>query len=1387
MNSSNNNNNSNNSKPRQNSPDTYTSMPRISTNRNTSVYSSSSSSSNKQLSNSNNMTNTKTSPADVNSTCDEHNNNSNINTVPTSITTTSTLNLHSHHPYHPANVSSTTTLSSSTSSSISTASLSTSSIDPGLVTMSNLNTTCIGTDQSTVTTPALLTNESSNSLSSRSCDSTTSNLIVNSPNRSVTTTNNNNNTNNNNVSSSNSTTKRKNSPTTTEDDLTTANTNNSNNNNNIQSYYSTTYPNTSTIAVSNSLMHSGISIATGGINNNTNTMNNNNSHRLSSNNPVTGGTHSHLNYSDINSRHVGNNMSQSNLSNSTASVTASTGSASIPGGANSGSLNNAVNIGHGMNNAETTIHKARSALYEHPLFPLLALIFEKCELATCTPRDPMSAAAAASASGNTNTGNMEVWSSESFNEDIIVFAKELVNSQKTIRTGDPELDSLIIQAIQVLRFHLLEIEKVHELCDNFCSRYITCLRGKMPIDLVIEDRDSAGSTGSGNSPQPVNCSMNQSIINSNPSLGLQHGNLPSGHSTTTTPTTNLFNNLIDDSNGGLNMQHNLSHPNIGNFANNNNNNHQHHSGFHGDPAAAYAAVAAAAAASSVTQMGGLLGLGGMYPCSNLPAGSSNAFHSMFGGGGSGGDPRYNPNPHNSPMSGFSDSSSYYAQQQQLHHNHHQQQLHPHHGNHSNYPGLYSNPSGFGGGSELRPPHLGSPYTNHPSGLSGNFNNNTNNNSQNFIGHLPSGHGGTNLTGFGQHQLSADALSSSSSSGMVGRSKNSSPLLGSVGSRRSPDADDRTSPNGGGNTCHRNGASGCGNSNNRGSGGGGCDGNGGGGGDGSGGGGGGGDRGRSSDNSGGGGRTASGTTISNTQHIADHSLVRQTHNHHPHSLNHMSQNLSQSNTPMSRSHGNASQDMNSEAGDGIDNSIGSGENFDEFDLEEKSIKRQKKRGIFPKAATNIMRAWLFQHLSHPYPSEEQKKQLATDTGLTILQVNNWFINARRRIVQPMIDQSNRAGPHGYPPDAAGCLPYMDNQHFAAYGRPGFHPSSLRPEEFYAAAAAAAVGNNASAGDLDGHLNSGRPNLPGGGGYMSNYLGGGSLPDSDFSNPNNYQRGGGGLFPNSGNGVGGVGAYPPILGGHLPYGPYSTPSPTPPSNTPNHMSGRHSNQFPGQFGLFQNSHNSNNISDNNNNYNYTANESKMRTAADVDSMQKATLAVAQYAAALALQQQQQQSLKRNYPATNTTTATTTNNNHNPNLSNNSTLSLSTTGYNSPNYRGMSNGHSMSSGHPTPLSPTHNDNSIFNGPNNVMNNIPSAHLQHSINNPTAGSPTSSSSSPSSFPVLNRHTNLNLSNYNHHTNHVTGHHHHSHHHHSSGGFLPSVGGQDTIPQPSLQDIHAG
>ena len=49
--------------------------------------------------------------------------------------------------------------------------------------------------------------------------------------------------------------------------------------------------------------------------------------------------------------------------------------------------------------------------------------------------------------------------------------------------------------------------------------------------------------------------------------------------------------------------------------------------------------------------------------------------------------------------------------------------------------------------------------------------------------------------------------------------------------------------------------------------------------------------------------------------------------------------------------------------------------------------------------------MFSSKQHPYPTEEEKKQIASKTNLTLIQVNNWFINARRRILQPMLEASN----------------------------------------------------------------------------------------------------------------------------------------------------------------------------------------------------------------------------------------------------------------------------------------------------------------------------------------------------------------------------------------------
>jgi len=62
--------------------------------------------------------------------------------------------------------------------------------------------------------------------------------------------------------------------------------------------------------------------------------------------------------------------------------------------------------------------------------------------------------------------------------------------------------------------------------------------------------------------------------------------------------------------------------------------------------------------------------------------------------------------------------------------------------------------------------------------------------------------------------------------------------------------------------------------------------------------------------------------------------------------------------------------------------------------------KKRRGNLPKVATNLLKKWLFDHLYHPYPTEEEKSALSLQTGTSLNQINNWFINARRRILNPM---------------------------------------------------------------------------------------------------------------------------------------------------------------------------------------------------------------------------------------------------------------------------------------------------------------------------------------------------------------------------------------------------
>jgi hypothetical protein len=68
-----------------------------------------------------------------------------------------------------------------------------------------------------------------------------------------------------------------------------------------------------------------------------------------------------------------------------------------------------------------------------------------------------------------------------------------------------------------------------------------------------------------------------------------------------------------------------------------------------------------------------------------------------------------------------------------------------------------------------------------------------------------------------------------------------------------------------------------------------------------------------------------------------------------------------------------------------------------------------RGL-PPAAVSILKLWFLVHQADPYPTKEEKEQLIKETGLSMIQLKNWFSNIRKRHWHPIRTGSRRPRSH-----------------------------------------------------------------------------------------------------------------------------------------------------------------------------------------------------------------------------------------------------------------------------------------------------------------------------------------------------------------------------------------
>mmetsp|Transcript_14192 Transcript_14192/g.38482 ORF Transcript_14192/g.38482 Transcript_14192/m.38482 type:complete len:261 (-) Transcript_14192:391-1173(-) len=72
-----------------------------------------------------------------------------------------------------------------------------------------------------------------------------------------------------------------------------------------------------------------------------------------------------------------------------------------------------------------------------------------------------------------------------------------------------------------------------------------------------------------------------------------------------------------------------------------------------------------------------------------------------------------------------------------------------------------------------------------------------------------------------------------------------------------------------------------------------------------------------------------------------------------------------------------------------------------------LSNKKQKVPLPKHAQSALRAWFEERYVWPYPSEKEKLQLCSITGLQKKQINDWFVNTRKREWSKHFDKPPRS--------------------------------------------------------------------------------------------------------------------------------------------------------------------------------------------------------------------------------------------------------------------------------------------------------------------------------------------------------------------------------------------